>query len=271
MGARLDKFKTLNGLAGRLGLTPANRCRLLASDYLKRIQLRAPFLPLVRLKLSFQFEGRPVSLTLRSNGVDCNLLSGVFDLREYQVPGVRPRRILDLGGNIGMASVFFHAAHPEAEIVAVEALPANVPLLQENFRINGIPGRVMGAAVADQPGKATFFLGQADNSSFVRQPWMRGDAIQVDCITVPEILVQAGWDKIDLLKVDIEGAERALFRDCGAWIGKVGALVAELHDGYTVEEFDRDTLRLFQCRQVFEKGPTGNLKGVVAVRKAAAG
>jgi FkbM family methyltransferase len=271
MGTRLDKFRTLNGLAGRLGLTPANRCRLLASDYLQRIRTRAPFLPLVHLMLSFQFEGRRVSLALRSNGVDCNLLSGIFDLREYQVPGAHPRRILDLGGNIGVASVFVHAAHPEAEIVAVEALPANLALLRENFRINSIPGRAIGAAVADQPGKATFFLGQADNSSFVRQPWMRGDTIEVDCITVPEILSAAGWDEIDLLKVDIEGAERALFRDCRAWIGKVGALVAELHDGYTIEEFDRDTLRLFQCRQVFEKGPTGNLKGVVAVRKPAAG
>jgi len=270
MGARLDKFRELNGLAGRLRLTPANRCRLLAANYLERIQTRVPFLPLVRLKLSFQVEGRPVSLSLRSNGVDCRLLSGVFDLREYQVSGAHPRRILDLGGNIGVASVFFHAVHPEAEIVAVEALPANQTLLQENFRINGVSGRVIPAAVADQPGKATFFLGQADNSSVVRQPWMTGEAIEVDCITVPEILLRMGWNEIDLLKVDIEGAERALFRDCRAWIGKVGALVAELHDGYSIEEFDRDTLRLFECRQVFEKGPTGNLKGVVAVRKSAA-
>ena len=37
-------------------------------------------------------------------------------------------------------------------------------------------------------------------------------------------------DYIDLLKVDIEGAGKEVFDNCSAWIGRVGAIVVELHD-----------------------------------------
>ena len=52
----------------------------------------------------------------------------------------------------------------------------------------------------------------------------------LDTITVPEIVESAnGW--IDILKIDIEGAERdILTRDC-SWIDHVGILIIELHDG----------------------------------------
>jgi FkbM family methyltransferase len=271
MGKRVEKLREINTLADRLELSFANRCRLLLSNYLKRARTRLPFLPQLHLRIFFTFEGRAVTVVIRSNEVDYRLLAGVFVNREYEMPVANPHRILDLGGNIGTASVFFHAMHPEAEIIAVEALPANLPILRENFEVNRIPGRVIGAAISDQPGKTTFFLGEADCSSVVRQPWMSGDAIEVDCVTVPEIMRQAGWDNIDFLKVDVEGAEKAVFRNCGEWIGKVGAIVGELHDGYTIRDFDRDTQGRFDCSEVFEYGPHGELKGVLAVRKAMAG
>ena len=52
-------------------------------------------------------------------------------------------------------------------------------------------------------------------------------------ITVQDILAQSGAARIDLLKLDIEGAERELFSDaCEEWLPKVGTLVVELHDRY---------------------------------------
>ena len=41
---------------------------------------------------------------------------------------------------------------------------------------------------------------------------------------------EQGIDHIDLLKIDIEGAEREIFRDPSSWIGKVDALIVELHE-----------------------------------------
>lgn len=55
----------------------------------------------------------------------------------------------------------------------------------------------------------------------------------VDALPLAEILAEHAKDQIvDLLKCDIEGAERELFADCGAWIGQVDAIVIELHQPY---------------------------------------
>ena len=55
----------------------------------------------------------------------------------------------------------------------------------------------------------------------------------VAATTIPEILRQSSADKIDLLKLDIEGAELELF-SCGSdvWLGHVRLLVLELHDRF---------------------------------------
>ena len=59
--------------------------------------------------------------------------------------------------------------------------------------------------------------------------------------TVDEILDESGFDRIDILKIDIEGAEKEVFEgDVGRWISRVNLLVLELHD----REDLRDGLRI---------------------------
>jgi hypothetical protein len=55
-----------------------------------------------------------------------------------------------------------------------------------------------------------------------------------------EILADYGIEKIDLLKVDVEGAERRLFRDSPEWLTRVRCIIVEFHDGYSLPDFVRD-------------------------------
>jgi hypothetical protein len=55
---------------------------------------------------------------------------------------------------------------------------------------------------------------------------------EVAAVTIPELLDRAGADRIDILKIDIEGAEAELFSENTAWLGRVGVLVLELHDRF---------------------------------------
>ncbi len=58
-----------------------------------------------------------------------------------------------------------------------------------------------------------------------------GDIFQtVRATTVDRIINDFELDKIDILKIDIEGAEREVFDDTSSWIGKVDALIVELHE-----------------------------------------
>jgi hypothetical protein len=62
----------------------------------------------------------------------------------------------------------------------------------------------------------------------------------VRCCTLDEVVSTFDLDHIDLLKIDIEGAERDVLRSCGASLGKVGMIVIELHGDYALADFTRD-------------------------------
>ncbi len=63
--------------------------------------------------------------------------------------------------------------------------------------------------------------------------WMGREVVEIPCemTTVSDIIEQSGVERVDLLKVDVEGAELAVLRGIKAedW-QKIGALVAEVHD-----------------------------------------
>jgi hypothetical protein len=52
----------------------------------------------------------------------------------------------------------------------------------------------------------------------------------VDGITVDGLMRAHGLDTIDVLKIDIEGAEKEVFTDASAWIDRVDVLMIELHE-----------------------------------------
>jgi Methyltransferase FkbM domain len=103
--------------------------------------------------------------------------------------------------------------------------------------------------------------------AWCRGPEMGSDYITVNCVTIPEILEQAGWEEVDLLKIDIEGGEIAVFKDSSDWAQKVSVIVGELHNGYTVADADRHLGFHFDCTQPFEYPPPGMMKGLLGVRK----
>lgn len=53
---------------------------------------------------------------------------------------------------------------------------------------------------------------------------------KVTSITVDKIIDDYELDKIDILKIDIEGAEKEVFSDTSSWIEKVDAIIIELHE-----------------------------------------
>jgi hypothetical protein len=49
-------------------------------------------------------------------------------------------------------------------------------------------------------------------------------------VTVDALMDSRGLDAIDVLEIDIEGAEKEVFTDASAWIDRVGVLMVELHE-----------------------------------------
>jgi FkbM family methyltransferase len=54
----------------------------------------------------------------------------------------------------------------------------------------------------------------------------------VEASTLDKILSDHKIDVVDILKIDIEGAEKEVFENSAAWIDRVGVIVIELHDSF---------------------------------------
>lgn len=141
--------------------------------------------------------------------------------------------ILDCGGNIGSAAVYFANKYPTAQIYSVEPEKDNFKLLKFNvaFYENIHP---LKSALWD---KETFIRvaeqkGYINPLGFMTFETTADDDNAFRTTTVGKLLAESGFDEIDLLKVDIEGAEKEVFSapDVDEWLLKVKVLVIELHD-----------------------------------------
>ena len=157
-------------------------------------------------------------------------LDAEYDLRAA-LPDFRPKTVLDLGANAGMATAYLHAFYPDAEFVCVEPDPRNVPLLERTLAANGIRATVVPAAVAAAAGEMALRFGDNPTCSALESSPLHDltGGVRVKLTTVPDLMSSAGWERIDLLKVDIEGTEAELLARDNGWLERVGVIVMEIH------------------------------------------
>ncbi len=136
--------------------------------------------------------------------------------------------ILDLGANIGLAALWFASRFPQAKILAVEPDVGNLALLRQN-----IAGRsqiqALHGAVWNTSGKLRIVNPKAGFAAFRVAP-AREDEEAIRAYTVEELLAIAGVDFPFIVKIDIEGAQQALFSSHTAWVEKTHLIVLELDD-----------------------------------------
>jgi FkbM family methyltransferase len=138
-------------------------------------------------------------------------------------------RILDCGANIGLASLFFKRRYPAARITAFEADPSIAALLEQNLRMNAAGDvEVIAAAVWTVDGEVTFRPDGADSGAVASL----AGAPDTQAVRVPAVRLadRLSREPIDLLKLDIEGAEMAVLADCAGALQNVSALLLEVHE-----------------------------------------
>ena len=123
-----------------------------------------------------------------------------------------------------------HRHHALERIIAVEPSRENAAVARRNFAANRIPGEVIEAAAGTEDGRARFTARRESNLGSV----VIEDAIAADCIEVPQVSVSGLAARfpngVDLVKMDIEGAEGALLAEgSNAWLRGVKALIVEWH------------------------------------------
>jgi FkbM family methyltransferase len=193
-----------------------------------------------RCQISFRYP-QPINdivVVVRDNyGSDAFIVSEVFDHRYYDFPlPFIPATVLDLGANAGFTSLFFARKYPLAEIACVEPIENNVAVLRENFELNNVKAMIFPVAVAVEDGFITMEMAEKDYGHKVADisygANISGQTIDVEALSVPTMINRLGWERINLLKIDIEGYEGVLLSKNCDWLTKVDAICIECHEGY---------------------------------------
>ena len=173
---------------------------------------------------------------LRVPSTDVVTFRQIFMDEEYQFDVAElPQTIVDAGANVGFASVYLACKFPDARILALEPDRGNFELLRRNvapYR-NVLP---LNAALWEEDTEIHLVDPGLGDSGFVTRDsdWQESETERerhkVDALTVSSLMKKYEIERIDILKVDIEGAEREVFADTEQWIGSVGAVIIELHE-----------------------------------------
>lgn len=190
------------------------------------------FLASAPVEVAFKPPGLAHPLHVRLKTSDLATYEKIFVRREYDFDlGSQPRVIVDAGANVGLAAVWYANRYPGARIVALEPESSNFRVLAAN--VAPYPAIVaVQAALWKEDGEVVIVDPGLGHWAF-RIAAMRNaaDAAPVaKAVSVDALMRAHGIDRIDLLKVDIEGAEVDVFGDPAAWIGDVDAIAIELHD-----------------------------------------
>ena len=179
-------------------------------------------------------DGIPTPFAFRPSLEEDNyVVHAIFQFQEYALPieNFNPSLILDLGGNIGCSAVYFANKYPNAEIYSVEPEKKHFTLLNFNTlfydRIHAINSAIWNKETYIKIEDRGF-----GDLGFMTFETTKDDPDAMPTVTVKKILSDSGFKQIDLLKIDVEGAEKELFSapDVHDWLSKVKVLTIELHD-----------------------------------------
>jgi FkbM family methyltransferase len=155
-----------------------------------------------------------------------------------------PRKVMDLGGNIGLFGAYVLSRWPGASLQSFEPDPANLSILSRVVSANALDGRwiVTDAAVANQPGEMTFIADLFAESHLAtvvpENDHSHGDLSGVGessasghghAITVRAVDFFDEDHNVDLLKMDIEGGEWSILTDPRVRSLQADVIVLEWH------------------------------------------
>jgi len=167
-------------------------------------------------------------LVLQRNSMDYRLFSDIFLHECYNLTLLgEPAYIMDCGANIGISTRYFIKCYPKAKIAAVEPDQRNFKLLQLNLLECGVA--TFQAALHHKRGQLR--LVNDHLTSYARRfDEAGGGSEQVTAVPLQDLFTELEWPRIDLLKIDIEGGESALFDTEDSWLSRVNVFVIEFHE-----------------------------------------
>jgi len=181
--------------------------------------------------------GRPAPVTVRTptgprevhlrHVHDYATIAEVYAEEVYPVDG-QDRVVVDIGANVGLASVYALTRHAGVRVHAVEPVPENLAVLERNLAPFGDRVVLHRHAVALESGPVRF--GVEPTGRYGGIDVGTGSQLEVQALAIEQLLedVLEQEGRIDVLKIDVEGLERELLAAVPARIAaRIGRVALE--------------------------------------------
>ena len=199
-----------------------------------------------------------MNVFIRPKATDFQIMQNVFG-GEYHFlldkVGFHPKSILDAGSNVGMSSLLFSLYYPKATVVAVEPQADNFEVLLLNARRYGnihaekkglwFRDTYLDVAAPDHSDEfrsGTLYLPASRRQDAFTVREVSASESNVQAVSIESLLAQHHLQAFEIIKMDVEGAEKTLFdhHPRGAsgdpqsrdWLEGVKLLMAETHDRF---------------------------------------
>lgn len=187
----------------------------------------------------FSYNSVEFPLTFQSHA-DLMLFYEIFCGHPYRIHMKdAPEYVVDLGANIGISTLYLHCLYPNAKIAAVEANDALLARLKEITK--GIESiSILPYAATNHDGAVAFHINEVNALGSSLIPRATGTKkVEVEGRTLASLEKEAGFLRTDLVKFDIEGAEKEVFESYEKR-DQIKGFVGEVHEDLmkaSTEEF----------------------------------
>lgn len=208
---------------------------------------------------SFHLPPYPSSFNVRLGTSDVYVFEEVFLGATFDLSflNLNPKLIIDGGANIGLTSAYFAYSYPKAEVLAVEPERSNFQLLVKNTSAFNNIMPIQGA-LWNRNGTVQIKNANVEKVAFQVDESTTGEETQtVQALTIDKLLEISGADAIDILKLDVEGAEVEIFgANYDNWLPKTKTIIIELHDRFKqgCSKTVCDALRCYDFGKSTKKG-----------------
>lgn len=182
-------------------------------------------------------------LTYRTEAEIVNVLTRDIPAGECVFRTLNPAPvIIDAGAHIGVMTLHFKTQYPNARITSFEPNPHTFKYLESNIEGNGLRHTTaVNAALSDEAGEAILFGAEHEETrgNSISADWGKRPSGDTGEMKVKTVLLSSYLDEeVDFLKLDVEGVEMKVLKECGDKIRNVKELELEVHEtqgcGFTV-------------------------------------
>jgi FkbM family methyltransferase len=149
--------------------------------------------------------------------------------------------IVDLGSNVGYTVADLAYRHPTARVIGLEMDARNVELARRNTAWLGPRVEIIHAAAWTSDGEISY-AGEADDAFTVTDEKDGADTRTAPAKSLETLFADCALERVDYVKMDIEGAEGAILAGAMKWAERVRSMKIEVHP----------PVKLEWCRTVLE-------------------